>query len=241
MKLLYAGCLHKGPMRSVNEDAYLMRVKDQAGLFLVADGIGGRDHGEVVSGMIRDRYDQWWQERILPQGKSLGFSSAISELKNVLVAINREVVQQFGELTAGSTIALLFIQEGKCIYLSSGDSRVYRARGLSFQQLTVDDVYENNCERSTEFNEASKGKLISAVGIRLNPEFSVRTGSLQAGDRFFLCSDGVYRYVSLKKLRKKILFGAGSPNKLIDNILQIVEDNGAGDNYSMVYVKVSAR
>lgn len=241
MRFSYAGCSKRGLVRGINEDSYLMRATDQAGLFLVADGIGGKNHGEIVSGLIRDKYDQWWQERLLPRGKNLSFQSAIAELTGVLAAINREVIKRFGELTAGSTIALLFMQPSYCMYLSSGDSRIYRARGLSFQQLTVDDIYENAWGKSTEFSVSSKGKLISAVGLRPNPEFSVRTDTLRAGDGFYLCSDGVYRYFTPRKLHTKILFGANNPNKLIDNISQIVESNGAGDNYSMIYVKVSAR
>ena len=238
MRLSYAGCSQKGFVRSINEDAYLMRVTDQSGLFLVADGIGGKEHGEVVSGMLRDGYDQWWNDRLLNPNRDLDFRSAIDEIKQVLFRINREVVRRFGELSAGSTLVLVFISRGQCLLLSSGDSRIYHAHGLSFQQMTTDDVYENSVDRTTPFEAASAGKLVGAVGIRLTPEFSVRTVPLRKGDQFFLCSDGVYRYIPDRKLRSRILFHINEPCKLVENISKIVETNGAEDNYSMIYVKV---
>jgi len=240
MKLSYAGCSQKGLVRSTNEDAYLMRVTDQAALFLVADGIGGKEHGEVVSGMLRCGYDQWWHQRLLSLDKKFNFRSAISEIKEVLLKINREVVNQFGELSAGSTLVLMFIFQGQCLLLSSGDSRIYRSHGLSFQQLTTDDVYENSLDKDEKINSSSVGKLVGAVGIRSTPEFSVRTISLRSGDRFFLCSDGIYRYISARQLQTRVLVGSSNPSKLIDSISGIVEANGAGDNYSMICVKISS-
>ena len=238
MKLVYAGCSRKGLVRGTNEDAYLMRATDQAGLFLVADGIGGREHGEIVSGMLRDEYDRWWSGRPPDMDGAAGFQSAIGGLKQILFEVNRRVIMRFGERSAGSTLVLLYIFRGQCMLLSAGDSRIYRARGPSFQQMTTDDVYENFLDGAVEFEAASVGKLMGAVGIRSTPEFSVRTIPLRKGDRFFLCSDGVYRYIPARKLQSRVMFNPYEPRRIIEGISRIVEANGAGDNYSMIYVKV---
>ena len=66
-----------GLVRDANEDSYLTRVSERGGLFLVADGIGGMAHGEVVSGMLRDSYDRWWQDRFLPAERTMAFQTAI--------------------------------------------------------------------------------------------------------------------------------------------------------------------
>lgn len=238
MKLSYAGCSRRGSVRSINEDAYLMRVTDQAGLFLVADGIGGKAHGEVVSGMLRDGYAQWWNDRLTDLNRNLDFQSAIGEIKQVLFDVNRRVVTRFGEFFSGSTLVLAFLFHGQCLMLSAGDSRIYRARGLSFQQMTVDDVYENSLDSTAEFEASSVGKLLGAVGIRSTPEFSLRTVPLRKGDQFLLCSDGVYRYISARKLQSRVLFHRNDSRGVVENISRIVEANGAGDNYSMIYVKI---
>lgn len=238
MKLIFSCRSHTGLVRPANEDAVLTRASDRGGLFLVADGIGGKEHGEVVSGMLRDRYGQWWEERFLPSGARMGFRGAVSELRDVLLGVNREAVSRFGESTAGSTLALLFLLGDNCMYLSAGDSRIYRARRMSFRQITVDDVRRGPQEGAPQ--RPAGGALAGAVGIRASLEFTLATDEVQRGDRFFLCSDGVYRYADMRELGRRILFGRPKPEALAAGLSQEIEDNGAGDNYSIIYLRVSA-
>lgn len=239
MRLLCSGASQTGLVRQNNEDAFLIRTAGQSGLFLVADGIGGREHGELVSAMLRDRYDQWWQERS-SQISGMTFPGAIEELKQVLLQVNREVVERFGPLNAGSTLALLLLTGRNCLYLSAGDSRIYRARRLSFQQMTKDDTVENSVKAPEQMERADLGKLMGAVGIREKPEFSVRTDVLQRGDRFFLCSDGAYRFLAPGRMGRRISRGWPDPDRLIEELSKEIERNGAGDNYTMIYVRAAS-
>ena len=235
MRLEYAGCSECGPVREHNEDAMLMCANEEAGLFLVADGVGGRSSGEVVSGRIRDTYRQWWQRAfLLPQGKA-DFLTLLERLKESLLHLNRELVQEFGQMNAGSTLALLFLYKGNFACVSLGDSRIYRARGLSVKQLTKDDAF-----RATgAANAKQDGKLTSAVGIRTSLEFNVHTEAIRKRERFFLCSDGVYRYTRPSVLRRALVFSALSrPEKTLRRLEREVLKNGAGDNYSGILVKV---
>lgn len=239
MKLLYAGVSHTGKVRSNNEDAILLRTAPQGGLFLVADGIGGQKHGGEVSALLRDRYDQWWRDRFL-ENPGMSFLDAIDELKYVLLRVNREIVDLYGPHQAGSTLVLLFLEGKNCLYLSAGDSRLYLARGFSFQQITRDDTVGNSAAASGKDEQSDGGKLLGAVGIRKQPEFSVRTDVLRKGDRFLLCSDGVYRYLPPGRLRWKLLLGWSDPERLVEDFSGEIERNGAGDNYSLIYVRVKA-
>lgn len=235
MNIIFSGCCKTGLVRTANEDAVLMQASDTGALFLVADGVGGRPHGEVVSGLLRDRYGQWWEERFLPHNRAMDFPAALHELKSVLLRANQEVVDQFGELTSGSTLALLFLFQGNYMCLSVGDSRVYCARRLSFQQLTYDDTSTNSGENYRK-NRFAQGKLMTAVGFRATPEFQMRTDVIRSGSRFLLCSDGVYRFVDPKKLRRMVLFSGANPECLVEGLSKEVERNGAKDNYSMIYI-----
>ena len=67
----------------------------------------------------------------------------------------------------------------------------------------------------------------------------MRTDTLQKGDRFFLCSDGVYRYLDANRLSRRLLLGWPQPEQLIQDFSREIEQNGAGDNYSLIYVRVS--
>lgn len=239
MKLRFAGCSRTGLVREQNEDAFLMNASEQSALFLVADGIGGRDYGETVSGMLRDSYDAWWKSRFLPQEAAMPFQTAMEEIKEILRTQNRAVVERFGPMRAGSTLVLLFLNRGNCLYLSSGDSRIYRQRGLAVRQVTVDDVYENLPDKPDGPEEAQRGRLVGAVGIWPNPDFTIRTEALQGGTGFFLCSDGVYRFVSPERLKWRLRLGLGDPEQVIEGLAEEVERRGAGDNYSMIYARVT--
>lgn len=215
-----------------------MRTTDRAALFLVADGIGGRTHGEVISGMLQSGFDRWWTEYLLPVLNGVSFRDALESMKETLWQINREIVMRFGEWNVGSTIAILFLFDSNCAYLSSGDSRIYRVKGWRLQQMTTDDICENQPQNC--YHDSTNGKLVRAIGISNHLEFSLRTEPVGRGDRFFVCSDGVYRYVTPQCLRSRLLIrGAlASPAQVIKLLCTDIERSGAGDNYSMIFVKL---
>ena len=122
MTLAYYGCSETGSVRENNEDALLLLEENGAALFLVADGVGGRAHGEVASGMLRDGYDRWWQDTFLPTRDTWDFRQAVEQLRNTLEEINRQVVDRFGHRNVGSTVVLLFFFQGYCAYLSAGST-----------------------------------------------------------------------------------------------------------------------
>ena len=235
-KLDYAYCSETGLARGHNEDAVLALSRENAGLFLVADGVGGRANGEVVSQYIRDGYEQWWRTKFLPSYESTDFQKALDDIQKILLKMNRELVQRFGEMNAGSTLALLFLRGEKFACIWAGDSRIYRFRGFSAKQITRDDVYR----AAGEADRKQDGKLISAVGIRTTLEFNAYTDTVRNHDRFFLCSDGVYRYISPAKLRRRVFWDGSfaAPAQVTDQIGREVLRNGAGDNYTMIFLKV---
>ncbi len=226
MTLNYYGRTETGSVRKTNEDALLLLEKSGAALFLVADGVGGKAYGEIASGMLRDGYDRWWHESFLPEHSTWDFRQAVEQLRNVLVDINRQIIDRFGLRNAGSTAVILFFFQGCCAFLSAGDSRIYRIRGLKVQQMTRDDTAD--------------GKLVGAVGISDQLECSLRTDRPENGDCFFLCSDGVYHCVPSKTLHDRLRWGRllSAPQHVVDRLCQDVEHGGSGDNYTMIFVKV---
>lgn len=241
MKLHYYGCTKTGLVRERNEDAILMCAFEDTALFLVADGIGGKNNGEIVSGILRDEFCKWWETEFLASIGEMDFPKSIEAIREKLLQINREVVLRFGEWTSGSTVVLLFLSGKNCAIFSSGDSRIYHARGLRTKVLTRDDTVENlPAERACRYGTSATGKLVGAVGINNRLEFSVRTEIVRPKDRFLLCSDGVYRYVRNRKLEKTLAFEAlfHPLDGIVEKLCKEVENNGAGDNYSMIIVKI---
>lgn len=238
MTLSYYGRSETGAVRETNEDALLLLEENGAALFLVADGVGGKAYGEIASGMLRDGYARWWHDSFLPEHSTWDFRQAVEQLRNVLVDVNRQVVDRFGWRNAGSTAVVLFFFRGCCAYLSAGDSRIYRIRGLKVQQMTRDDTAANLPEGAGLIG-AVGGRLVGAVGISDQLEFSLRTDRLEKGDCFFLCSDGVYHCVPSKTLHDRLRWGGllSAPRHVVERLCQDVERGGSSDNYTMIFVK----
>lgn len=236
MKIESAGCTMKGAVRLQNEDTILLRSDKSCGLFLVADGIGGCAYGAEASGIVRDGFDDWWSNR----NDKASFLEAADSIKMTLHRLNNTIFTKFGRYGSGTTVVFLYIQGDDCLWLSSGDSRIYLARGSSFSQITRDDIFENLLEKPQGLGEENNGKLVGAVGIGETLDYTMRIEPLHRGDRFLLCSDGVYKYHSISSLRKKMMLqGCFCTSKaVVRNISDAVEKNGSGDNYSMVFVRV---
>lgn len=236
MKIEYAGCSEKGAVRQQNEDTILMRRDKSRGLFLVADGIGGCAYGAEASRILRDGFDDWWSQR----NDKTSFLEVTDSIKKALYMLNNKIFTELGCHGSGTTVVFLYIQGGDCLWLSSGDSRIYLARGNTFKQITRDDIFENLLEKPQELGEENNGKLVGAVGINKTVDYTMRTEPLHRGDRFLLCSDGVYKYHSSSSLRKKMTIQGCfcTCEAVVKSISDAVEKNGSGDNYSMVFVRI---
>ncbi|MGD8641860.1 MAG: protein phosphatase 2C domain-containing protein, partial [Gammaproteobacteria bacterium] len=127
-----AGATHVGHVRQVNEDALLER--SDIGLWVVADGMGGHDAGDVASQSIVD---------ILQQTPVMDrLSTYADEVEDRIIAANDALIQlaheQYENRTIGSTVVAMIALDTHCAVLWAGDSRAYRCRDSQCEQLTQD-------------------------------------------------------------------------------------------------------
>jgi len=101
----------------------------------------------------------------------------------------------------GSTVAVLHIHQDKAYVVWAGDSRIYRLRGDEFSQLTDDHSLVQELHRLGELtaseaeNHPSQNVITRAIGVNDELDVQVRQVELEAGDRFLLCSDGLFKDV----------------------------------------------
>lgn len=244
MNVIYEGITDKGLAREVNQDAILMCESDKGFLFCVADGVGGSVGGERASGLLVERLTTWMKTPMTNPGAD--FFGYVESLKEVIYDANRVIKNEFSaEGYCASTLVLLFLRGNESAVLSAGDSRIYCAKGFSFLTLTQDDVWENSknalgLSEDEKRNHKNLGKLVNAVG--LGDEFFLHesTEVLKGKTSFFLCSDGIYRFVDKKEL-KSALKKARTKAELQETLqvlLKRVYEVGAPDNASAVYVRV---
>lgn len=239
----YFGKCEIGKVRKSNQDSIIMLTKDDMGIFVVADGMGGHSYGEKASGLIIEKVTEWWN-RLEPQIYGCDFRKMMSAIRQTVNEANASIFEQYNqEAVCGSTIVLLFIYKNHYGILYAGDSRCYSYYKRRMKQLTVDDVWENqiyisNRERM-DVSHPNRGKLVNAIGIQREVQCKIETDEYMEGMTFLLCSDGLYKMCSekdmgrsLHKCRKK-----GKLAEACEGMLSKVYKNGAEDNVSLILVQ----
>ncbi len=226
---------HVGKVRDVNEDALLSCPVEQ--LWVVADGMGGYEAGDVASDMVVQSLESIQ--------KITGLSAMADEVEDRLLDVNQGILD-YAELqlkgrTLGSTVVSLFIQEKIGVCLWAGDSRLYRFRDDRLEQISRDHSQIEELlaagQISPEEALTHPGGNIITRAIGASPEIfiDVTVFTAKAGDRFLLCSDGLYNMVP-EEIIAKIL----SDNPLedaIDALIGQTLENGARDNVSIILVE----
>ncbi len=234
----------------MNQDRICILQKDNCYLFMVCDGMGGSDHGERASEALVSHIKEWWNNNSYRICDNEFFTVFIDEIRKCITETNNYIWETTRKTeVCGSTIVALLIRNDTYGIIWAGDSRIYethkRFMGLDIKQLTVDDVWENRPENVAHKNDSeiksnrNYGHLTNAIGIKQSVALNVRTGTVATGTIFALMSDGVYKYINSKDFNECMKIAArGDINNSIQFIKEIVENNRAPDNYSIILVGV---
>lgn len=232
----------RGLRRSINEDSVYSGKTDGLYVYCVADGMGGHSYGEKASGEIVKAVKEWLQN-FYPEKYHSDFQEMLDDFDRCLRAVNLSIYQKYNQKSiCGSTVVTLLIYEDSYAVLSLGDSRVYRKRLFRMDQLTRDDTWQNSSLVPVEFSEheirrdSRYDKLVRAVGTEKDAVFRRTGGHVKRGDRFFLCSDGVYKVFDVNESGN--IRCQGDEKECLDRIKEIVYKRGAPDNLSMILVSV---
>jgi len=228
-----------GNVRKINEDANL--DLPELGLWVVADGMGGHEAGDVASRMIVEKLQQI--------NEPANLNSFVSEAQNKLLEVNQKLrgiaVQQFNNGTIGSTVVVLLAYGKQCAFLWVGDSRIYRLRNNQLEQMTRDHsmveeyIEEGRMSRQEAENSNISNVLTRAVGVEDELIVDIKIEDIQADDTFLLCTDGLYREVLNEDILKIINCSDNCP-EMTKNLLTHALDNGAKDNVTITVVQIKA-
>lgn len=237
----------KGLKRKVNQDCIFENVIGDNGIFVVADGMGGHSKGEMASHYTCDNISKWW-ELLDKDLLDTDFEGCINKLKKVVLLINTNLYETYSlqNEVGGTTLCVLIIHKKRGGVVWVGDSRVYMEYKGSFEQITVDDVWENDKELTeglTEYminNSPERGKLTQAVGGEPDVDVHHKIFVVEKKSYFLMCSDGIYKYLNGSDMefffnRIHKMLGISIIKKMIINR---VLESGAGDNYSLILLKL---
>jgi len=228
------GVSHKGCVRDHNEDSYL--VEPQIGLWVVADGMGGHEAGEVASASIVEHL------------ATIGIASSAPDLRarfedrlNRAHAEIRRISRSRG-VTIGSTVAALLAMDGRFACLWSGDSRVYLVRDGAISQISrdhteVQELLDSGAISAAEAENWPRRNVITrAIGVNDDIAIDFQQGETLAGDIFILSTDGLTAHVSDAEIAAAVLSAA--PQAACEKLLAMVLERGGTDNVTIVLVKI---
>lgn len=234
MSIIVGHSTHTGIKRDHNEDTY--GVNTDLNLFLVADGMGGHDYGEIASALARDNIIY-----SVNQGKSLERAIRIANQEIISSSLEKP-----GDLPMGTTVVLLQLsgKDYQCAWV--GDSRIYLLRdnklsGISSDHSYVQELLEQNLITTEQArSHPNRNVVTQALGVTDNSEIKVSTtaGKYFSGDKFLLCSDGLTEEVddqSIEQIMTKDLH----PKEIVDQLMIRALERGGSDNITILVIELA--
>jgi serine/threonine protein phosphatase PrpC len=224
---------HVGKVRRQNEDNYLVATRN--GLWAVADGMGGHAAGDVASRTV--------VEELAAVAVPATAAELLASCEQHICRANSHLKKLGDERGAliGTTVAVLLIFEGDYACLWSGDSRIYRLRHHLIEQISVDhtEMQQLISEGKLTVEEARawprRNVITRAIGVSDDPELEITGGTLEAGDIFVICSDGLTAHIANEEILA--LADENPPQKACDLLVDLTLERGAIDNVTVVAVR----
>ena len=243
-----------GYRREINEDSFL--VDDELGLYIVADGMGGQNAGEVASRMAvdvvarfisrsRDSDGLTWPFGIDPELSVNG-----NRIRTAVMMANRRVWKEADskqEFTGmGTTIVTVLAEHGVLTFCSAGDSRVYRIRDRGIEQITTDDSWiQAAVLAGATINDRlqqhpMRNLVTKAVGAKETIDLDIAETPFRNGDLYLLCSDGLHGMVPDGKILEIVLATEGDLEKAVGNLVAAANASGGKDNVTALLLRCNS-
>jgi protein phosphatase len=248
------GLSHVGRRRLSNQDAFL--IDPDLGLYVVADGMGGHNAGEVASqeavealhSMVKTGAEAldavgklppdgtWSPEGIQPvMARALRvLESAIQAATYMIFGMAQNNPDQKG---MGTTMSVLVLRGAYALTAQVGDSRVYLVRGGQASQLTEDhtlvawQLKKGLISPEEARTSPQKNVITRAVGSRDYVQVDTRFLRIEPRDAFLLCSDGLYGYLEDGEIPAVMALGARTS---AERFIEIANQRGGRDNITVL-------
>jgi protein phosphatase len=233
----------KGKRRDRNEDSLF--VMPQEDIYIVADGVGGQNSGELASSLAVKSIAEYIKAKHLHDIKD---EEALKRYFLECMKHANQTIYRTAQLTAenagmATTVVLLHLKDGSAYIVNVGDSRAYICRDGKIHQITEDHTYVNELVKGGSITKAQaeshpqKNMITRALGgeDKVLPDFyRLET---QKNDIIILCTDGLYGELSAEEICG-MAAASSSMSALSKNLVQCANRNGGNDNITVICLKI---
>jgi PPM family protein phosphatase len=228
-QLIFGAATDVGKVRDNNEDCYLARP--DLGLWLIADGMGGHDAGEVAASIVRDYICE-----AIAHGKPL--KTAILQAHH---AVKDAANNNIGSPGMGTTVVALRMHGIQYEVAWVGDSRAYLWSGGKLSQISTDHSYVQTLvdsgaiTREEMATHAQRNVITQSLGVATLDDVIVDSvsGTFQPGEKILLCSDGLSDFVDDAEIEHTLARTYESNQAQVDRLIAKALGNGGGDNITI--------
>jgi len=238
-----------GLVRSHNEDFVIVYEPESPGdyqlhgtLYIVADGVGGADAGEVASQYASERTLHHYLQST--QFDTLG-ARLIEAMQSANTDLRRLAVERDDSRRMATTMVATVIQDDRAYIGNVGDSRAYLWRGSVISQVTRDQslvarlVEEGALTAEEALRYPYKNVILYSLGSEKRPPIDLFEVELEPGDHLLLCSDGLTRHVSDEEIAR-ILAGE-EPGAAVETMVRLARQRGGEDNITVAIIQYGPR
>lgn len=246
----YAGLTNTGMIRDHNEDAYKLPLDADAGtlaskghLYVLADGMGGHQKGEVASAVTIETVNKEYYASVISLEGSNSAEPIIEALSNAIGKANSQVLS--ATEGGGTTVVAAVLYGDILVAMNVGDSRAYLLRQNELRQISKDHslvqrlVEVGKITEEEALTHPRRNVLYQALGQGSDVDIHISSEALRDGDVVILCSDGLWGEVTEPEI-KEVLQKAASPLTAAKQLIDSANASGGPDNITAIIIQVSS-
>lgn len=230
-----------GKAREINQDYYYIPTTDKLDLYILADGMGGYNGGEVASKLAIDSVKKYIENNFEKEKETkesiLNLIKSAIEYANMIVYKKSKEVKELEGM--GTTLDVTLIYNNKIYIGHIGDSRVYRIRNKVMRKLTKDHSYvqqlleDKKITREEAMHHPKKNMLTKALGCTSYIDPDLRARVINKNDIILMCSDGLTNMVSEEEIYQ---ITKENPKEAANKLTMLANNHGGYDNITVLII-----
>lgn len=241
----FAAKCDRGMVREKNEDSYniISGYKDVPTTFIIADGMGGHNSGEIASKTAVDFISksvlEFPEKKIANGDIPLFIKQIIEDANREVINVSKERIENYG---MGTTVIVASVWDDNLYIGHVGDSRLYLIRDGKMERITTDHSYieelvqNGTLTREEAENHPQKNIITRALGCFDEIVVDTYVCEIRKGDYFVLCTDGLTNMLSENEI-KDIVLSADNPETACDALVRKANENGGEDNITVIVIE----